>query len=653
MYRKESELIFQRYRLITEGIKDIQAFLLPFKDEEWYEFAYNTLSMRIGDAAMFWRQRVDMATIFPPAWTSSDKDKPLFTDFDAKHCVKWFEDGASGNDILLKYIDYKRYNMQQTHPINQFATLEAFENFVDNQRAERENTAKTRDANKATQWLDEDILFENDDLTILNGNDRYANIRIRAVLTKKTGIPYNFCISNTTLLTNFYDSYRFRDHGGSQSFYWLYFKNIPESDNFHICVLGVKKNGEYEWSLRNNATASVTWSAFVDKYRGYGIDFSKPLKGYNNQVITDVKAALKWNEYTEEEKRDKDFRDLVEQKLKVNYGTSTYDTTALSAVLASYTTEYQRKLIGDALDVKYIDDQVWALLSEYCRSVIINRVPPEFLKVSVVESDAFKSDTKLVHRYSEMLTRSVKYLENHLLSIMSEEQVEKQVHNLWQHYHDTQVKALSLPVWYAGHFSPKLLAEYIAIVSAESNYVKRAENWPAISPDARAKLFLFINSSTNKHARVSEHILNQTKDIFASLPHIWSPPVLADYYMYVGMSNGYITPDSWSNMSTDEKLKLAYTLQRNTNKDVEIDEGLLQKAREQFINKKNIWTVRTIVYLVSQRYLKHSHEQDDSKTREGFFENVIGSIVSSTDSSIDRKIIDNARQTFLSAKTFN
>lgn len=655
MYKKESELIFQRYRLITEGIKDIQTALLPFKDEDWYEYAYNTLSMRVGDAVLMLR-REDAAIVLPPAWNGNEKDKPLFTDFDAKHCVNWFKAGVLGNDILRKYIDYKRYNMQQNAPLTQFATFDAFDTFVDSEKRQREDNSRSREANKAAQWQSEDIIFENDDVTILNGHDRYSNIRIRAVLSKKTGIPYNFCISNPTLAANYYDTYRFREHGKSQSFYWLFFKNIPTSDRFHICVLGVRKDGTYDWSLRDNSTAEVTWDAFVNKYRSYGVDFSKPLKGVDHQTVSDAKAFLKWNEFTEDEKRDKSFRDLVVDKLRVNYSANAYDITALQNLLTSYTTEYERKLISDALDVGYINGAAWAVLNDYCRGVIVNRIPPESLKEDVIESDVFKSDTKIVHRYSEMLTRSVKYLENYLLNIMSEEQVDRQVHSVWQHHHDAQLKALNLPVWYPGHFSPKLLAEYLAIVSAESNYVKRPENWSSVSSEARIKLFSHINNSANKHTQISDHILNQSKEAFAALPHIWTPSILADYYIYVALSNNYITPEAWNSMSTDEKLKLAYAIQRNTNKDADIDDNLLQKSREIFINKPNIWTPRTVLYVVTQKYIKQQQvdwSRIDISQRRTIFDSILTNNLTQIAGKIDNKYIDSARDMFINAKVLS
>ena len=655
MYKKESELIFQRYRLITEGIKDIQAALLPFKDEEWYEYAYNTLSMRTGDAVLMLR-RQDAAMILPPAWTGNEKDKPLFTDADAKHCVEWFKAGTGGNDILQKYIDYKRYNMQQTAPLTQFADFVAFDRFVDAQKREREDTSKTREANKAAQWLPEDIVFENDDVVILNGYDRYSNIRIRAVLAARTGITYNFCISNPTLATNFYDTYRFREHGKSQSFYWLFFKNIPVGDRFHICVLGVRKDGTYDWSLKDNNTAEVTWGAFINKYRSYGVDLDKPIKDTNGTIVHNVKEFLKWNELTEEEQRDKSFRDLVVDKLKINYNANAYDITALQNLMRSYTTQYERRLISDALQVVHIDGAAWAALNPYCRNIIINRIPPESLREDVIESDAFKSDTKTVHRYCEMLTRSVKYLDNYLLDIMSTDQVDNQVRNVWQHNHDAQLQALNLPTWYPSHFSPKLLAEHLAVVSAESNYVKRPENWSAIAEDARVRLFNYINTSANTFTQISDDVLNQSKEAFASLPHIWTPSLLADYYMYVALSNNYITPEAWGSMDTDEKLKLCYTLQRNTNKNVDIDDNLLQKSRECFINKPNIWSPRTLQYAVTQKHLAQQQvdwSRINVSQRKTIFDDILSNNLTKISGKIENKIVQAARDAFIKAKVLS
>jgi hypothetical protein len=520
MRKRDEQELAKRYTLIFEGIKDIQQMLLAFQNETWYDDAYNALSMRCGDAIHLMMAAGGEIDSVPPAWRGNEKDKPLFTDNDAKHCIKWFKNNTSGNDILLKYIDYKKYNMQQTNPITQFNDFVQFDTFVDGQKKQREENVKTKKADSAANWEPQDIIFENDDLVILSGRDRYSNIRIRAVLSKKTGLDYNYCISNKTLISNLYDTYRFKPHGTSQSFYWLFFKNIPISDRFHICVLGVRKNGTYDWSLRDNATAEVTWENVVSNYKKYGVDLDKPLKGYDGQVIPDVKAFLKYNELTPEEIKDRDLRDLITNKIRVNYGENKYDTAALQNVLENYTTEFYRKLIGDALDVKYIDSSVWEVLNEYCRTVIVNRVPPDYLREELVASQVFKNDTKTAHRYTEMLTRAVKYLPNYLLNIMNNEQVTKQTHTVWQHQKDIKLKVLNVPVYYPSHFDADLLAEYLSKSALESDWVKRPENWPNVPHNSRIKLFHLLNQSVNSKATISEHILEQALHIFINLDHL-------------------------------------------------------------------------------------------------------------------------------------
>lgn len=517
MYRRDLELV-KRYSLVLEGIKDIQQMLQAYQNENWYDDAYNTFSIRNKEAVLVLR-RDDLAAVVPQSWSSNEAEKPLFTDNDAKHCINWLKSGTSANDILMKYIDYKRLNLQQVSPTTQFQDFAQFDTFVDAQKRQRDDNAKSKQANSAATWEPQDIIFENDDVVILNGSDRYANIRIRAVLSKRTGLNYTFCISNPTLATNYYDTYRFKPGGSSQSFYWLFFKNIPTSDRFHICVLGVCKDGSYQWSLRDNATADVTWNNFVDKYKSYGIDFDKPLVS-PNKTVDNVHEFLKYNELTPSEKEDRDLRDFIVNKLRISYQTNTYEVEALQNILTNYNTEFTRKLLGDALEVKYINNLVWAVLSDYCRNVIINRVPPEILREDLVVSPEFKNDTKLLHRYSEMLTRSVKYLPNYLLQLMNDEQTKRQTITVWQHQKDVQLKALNVPVYYPSHFDAGLLALYLSRAAIESGFVKRPENWPNVAPESRAKLFHMLNTSVNKHTEINEHIAEQALHIFINFEHL-------------------------------------------------------------------------------------------------------------------------------------
>lgn len=171
MRKRDTESIFQRYKLIVEGVKEIQQYLLQFKDEDWYEDAYNTFSIRYKEAVMVFRR--DSAEVLPQSWATNDSEKPLFTDEDAKHCVKWVASGTLINDILLKYIDYKRYSMQQIAPLTQFGDFIQFSNFVDEQKQQRTDVARTKQANSAATWEPEDIIFENDDLVILNGAEQF------------------------------------------------------------------------------------------------------------------------------------------------------------------------------------------------------------------------------------------------------------------------------------------------------------------------------------------------------------------------------------------------------------------------------------------------------------------------------------------------
>ena len=267
MLSKDTVDIYQCYQLIREGLSEIKAFLAQFETATWYNDALNLFTYRLGFVKQY-LESIDVETAnLPRSWNANEKDKPLFNDNDVKVCVRWLQSGTLANEILLKYIVYKQYNLQQARPISNFGTFNDFDSYVDAEQQQREEKSRVKTAAKSVEWNPGDVLFENDDLIILNGADRYVNIRLRATLQNATGRRYTFCISNPTLATNMYDTYR---HSGGQYFYWLYFKKIPIQDKFHICVLSVTQDEKYEWSLADNRTQPVDWDTLVQTYNHYG-----------------------------------------------------------------------------------------------------------------------------------------------------------------------------------------------------------------------------------------------------------------------------------------------------------------------------------------------------------------------------------------------
>jgi len=88
------------------------------------------------------------------------------------------------------------------------------------------------------------------------------------------GKGYSFCISRPGG-GNLYSSYRLSNES---TFYFIYFKNKPKSDDDHIMVLDHSNRG-YEWTFADNNTQRINggWDDIVSKY--------PELKPYENLLV--------------------------------------------------------------------------------------------------------------------------------------------------------------------------------------------------------------------------------------------------------------------------------------------------------------------------------------------------------------------------------
>ena len=136
----------------------------------------------------------------------------------------------------------------------QYKTFTELEQAVD--AAEGKRNVKKGDQKKVEiDVQQDDIVAEDDNVVIYRGDSQD-----KCVLY---GRGYTFCISRSAG-GNMYSNYRL---GKESTFYFIYFKKKPVTENDHIMVLDHTKNG-YEWTFKNNNTRPVSggWDEIVSKY---------------------------------------------------------------------------------------------------------------------------------------------------------------------------------------------------------------------------------------------------------------------------------------------------------------------------------------------------------------------------------------------------
>jgi hypothetical protein len=147
----------------------------------------------------------------------------------------------------------------------QYKTFIELEQAVD--AAEGKRNVKKGDQKKVEiDVQQDDIVAEDEDVVIYRGDSQDKCILY--------GKGYSFCISRP-VGGNMYSSYRL---GKASTFYFIYFKKKPVTENDHIMVLD-HTNDRYEWTFKNNNTQPVEggWDEIVSKY--------PELKPYKNLLV--------------------------------------------------------------------------------------------------------------------------------------------------------------------------------------------------------------------------------------------------------------------------------------------------------------------------------------------------------------------------------
>ena len=147
----------------------------------------------------------------------------------------------------------------------QYKTFIELEQAVD--AAEGKRNVKKGDQKKVEiDVQQDDIVAEDEDVVIYRGDSQDKCILY--------GKGYSFCISRP-VGGNMYSSYRLEK---ASTFYFIYFKKKPVTENDHIMVLD-HTNDRYEWTFKNNNTQPVEggWDEIVSKY--------PELKPYKNLLV--------------------------------------------------------------------------------------------------------------------------------------------------------------------------------------------------------------------------------------------------------------------------------------------------------------------------------------------------------------------------------
>jgi hypothetical protein len=288
MNNKELINIYFRKVLLTEGKKETIEFL----------------NKNVPTSA--WKDQADKLI---STFTKADNTgKPIFPTNDVIQFFKWIKDNTAVNlsTIEKDYLDFKKFYPGK--PLNSYKNYLQFTEDVHgkvNEQEYRQRNLSVKDDSprESTEYDKEDLIADTDDILILRGSDERKCV--------KYGRGTTFCISRPGG-GNMYGNYRIAK---ASTFYFIFFKQLPKSDPFHIMVLDHTKDG-WEWTFGDNHTKKVDggWEEVVAKfpilaqYEKYFVN--KPLteeeKAYHEKLsrFANNPTLENFNTYSYKEKAD-------------------------------------------------------------------------------------------------------------------------------------------------------------------------------------------------------------------------------------------------------------------------------------------------------------------------------------------------------------
>jgi hypothetical protein len=152
---------------------------------------------------------------------------------------------------INKYYEFKNKNIK----INLVPDFVKFTEIIDAEEYKQSNKLKKKDNStvQIEEGQDENKIAEDNELVIYKAHSQNTCV--------KYGQGYSFCISRQSG-GNMYSNYRL---GKSSTFYFIFFKNVPKSDNKHIMVLDRTQHG-WEWTFANNNTQQITWDRIINEF---------------------------------------------------------------------------------------------------------------------------------------------------------------------------------------------------------------------------------------------------------------------------------------------------------------------------------------------------------------------------------------------------
>ena len=175
-----------------------------------------------------------------------------FSEGAVKKLIQKFSSEES-EQVIRNYLEeFEKYKngIEQKDPF-QYKTFIELSEVVD--AAKGKNNPQNKEAAKS-ELSSSEALVDDNDVTIYKGDTEQKCV--------KYGRGYPFCISRVAG-GNMFGSYRLQK---ASTFYFIFFKNIPKTDDTHIMVLDRTKDG-WEWTFANNATEEVGgWDEIVKRF---------------------------------------------------------------------------------------------------------------------------------------------------------------------------------------------------------------------------------------------------------------------------------------------------------------------------------------------------------------------------------------------------
>lgn len=286
MYRKDDLLLKEAYQKIKESYSQL---CLEGAAEDMVTSRLTKLQAP-NDIIQFFLQKEAGKLIFKPEHVST--------------LYSWLKDKNADQRTLID--DYKAYQrFFQTKPLDQFSS---YIDWAEKVHAKRDKS-DYQSRHKELKEIDisnedkENVLADDADVLILKGDDEHKCVRY--------GKGYSFCISRPGG-GNMYGAYRLTK---SSTFYFIYFKKVPKTDERHIMVLDRTEEG-WEWTFGKNQTKAVKggWDEIITqfpvlaKYKDKFIN--KPLTDEEHQYQRKLSAFVsqptleKFKEFSYKEKAD-------------------------------------------------------------------------------------------------------------------------------------------------------------------------------------------------------------------------------------------------------------------------------------------------------------------------------------------------------------